>query len=473
VTGCLQREEIFPDTETPGYFNPLYVRENIVVSLDSASANGKNDKDDIVVTPGGPRPKGNVQAVGPGQTVRRMPDGTYSVISEELPKGSEGGADMADEQVLTPGGLRPQSQVHLIEPGAILDGTGGQHRMLDKTGKVLADFGTIAAKPAGRPLMPGNVVKPGSTLVPGALATATAKTPARVPSFGSGWITYASWTNSTGTPVSLFSTKWVVPPAPATQSGQTIFLFNGIQNSTMIYQPVLQWGGSAAGGGNYWAVASWYVDGQGGPAFHSNLVQVSPGTVLTGIMTLTGQSAAGFSYNSEFQGIANTGFPVTNIQELTWCIETLECYGITKCSDYPNTSKTQMYAINMETGKTHPVMTWTPATPVSDCGQHTLIFDEDSDGSGEVDLWYKASPFWTIGFGSIAPGTSQDWWFTWGGNGDAGPQLIQAEPLNASGELATTQIAESQASNGDLTYHATVQNNGSNTIYFQWRGGGR
>jgi hypothetical protein len=346
--------------------------------------------------------------------------------------------------------------------------------MLDASGRVLADFGVIAPRSAGKPLMPGNVVKPPATLprLPG-VATAVAPAPALVPAFGSGWITYASWTNNTGTPVSLFSTRWVVPPAPSTQSGQTIFLFNGIQNSTMIYQPVLQWGGSAAGGGNYWSVASWYVDGQGGPAFHSNLVQVNPGTVLIGVMTLTAQSAQGFSYNCQLQGIANTGFPVQNIQELTWCIETLECYGITKCSDYPATSKTQMYAIDMQTGSTHPVMVWTANDPVTDCGQHTLIFDEDSSGSGEVDLWYSPSPYWVSGFGSIGAGASQDWWFSWGGNGNQGPQLIQAEPLNASGELVTTQIAESLDSSGHLTYHATVQNTGSNTLYFQWRGGGK
>jgi hypothetical protein len=79
---------------------------------------------------------------------------------------------------------------------------------------------------------------------------------------------------------------------------------------------------------------------------------------------------------------------------------------------------------------------------------------------------------WTIGNGTIDAGTSQDWWITFGGNGDAGPQLIQAEPLDASGELATTQIAESLDSNGFLTYYATVTNNGSSTAQFQWRGGG-
>jgi hypothetical protein len=79
---------------------------------------------------------------------------------------------------------------------------------------------------------------------------------------------------------------------------------------------------------------------------------------------------------------------------------------------------------------------------------------------------------WTSGSGTIAPGESQDWWFSWGGNGDVGPQLIQAQPLGMSGELATTQIAESLDSNGHLTYYAVVKNNGSDIVSFQWRGGG-
>jgi hypothetical protein len=79
---------------------------------------------------------------------------------------------------------------------------------------------------------------------------------------------------------------------------------------------------------------------------------------------------------------------------------------------------------------------------------------------------------WTSGSGTIAPGTSQDWWFAFGGNGDVGPQLIQAEPLGASGELVTTQIAESLNTDGYITYNATVRNDGANAVAFQWRGGG-
>ena len=76
----------------------------------------------------------------------------------------------------------------------------------------------------------------------------------------------------------------------------------------MIYPPVLQWGPSAAGGGNYWAVASWYADGQGGQAFYSQLVQVSnPGDILVGIMTLHWPIQEPGSVTTAYsQGIANS-----------------------------------------------------------------------------------------------------------------------------------------------------------------------
>ena len=84
---------------------------------------------------------------------------------------------------------------------------------------------------------------------------------------------------------------------------------------------------------------------------------------------------------------------------------------------------------------------------------------------------------WIVGSGTISPGASQEWSFTWAGDGDVGPQLIQAEPMHgsgelATGELATTQIGESRDITGSLIYHATVENQGSTTTAFQWRGGG-
>jgi len=416
------------------------------------------DPREIVITPAGPRRKDQVHAVRPGQVVRRTAQGTYVLVPEISPEDSRESSVAPEELVLTPGGLRPKSFVHRIEPGTILDGTDGRYRLQHRSGRVVADFGVTPFRPVGRPLMPRNVFFPIAE---------------EIPALGSGWITYAAWSNNTGTPVSRFATNWLVPRAPATQSGQTIFLFNGIQNATMIYQPVLQWGTSAAGGGNFWSVASWYADGQTGQSFHSSLVNVNAGDLLVGVMTLTGQSAAGLSYICEFQGIANTALPIQNIQELTWCCETLEAYSITKCSDYPDTDKTAMAAIDVRTGNTTPAIVWTVSDDVTDCGQHTLRFNDDAGGNGEVDIWYRGGPFWTFGAGTIGPGETQEWWFSWGGVGDVGPQLIQAQPLNASAHLTTTQISEGLDANGHLTYFATVRNDGPNTVHFQWRGGGR
>ena len=207
--------------------------------------------DHPVIAPGGPRPRESVRGVGPEETVVRTGEGILRVVPTAALEEREGSTEMADDLVLTPGGLRPRSQVHLIESGAVIDGTDGRLRKLGPSSEMLADFGVLQRHIADMPLQPGNVAHP---------------EPKATPAFGSGWITFASWTNTTGTPASSFSTTWVIPDPQATQSGQVIFLFPGIQNETMIYQPVLQWGVSAAGGGNYWAVASWYVGGQGGLA---------------------------------------------------------------------------------------------------------------------------------------------------------------------------------------------------------------
>src|SRR5205823_6555965 len=106
--------------------------------------------------------------------------------------------------------------------------------------------------------------------------------------------------------------------------------------SKAILQPVLQWGVSAAGGGPYWSVASWFVDSSG-HAFHTTLVPVSVGDVLVGEMLLTRRSENAFTYVAQFQGIAETSLEIQSADELVWCNETLEAYSITACSDYPDT----------------------------------------------------------------------------------------------------------------------------------------
>jgi hypothetical protein len=278
--------------------------------------------------------------------------------------------------VLTPGGFRSKSFVHAIDAGHALTklDTGELADLELATHKV-----THLAKPPAQQAQFA-VHGPG-----GAPAAQKGPAPGALPN---GWQTYGWW-DSGGKSISYFATEWVVPPAPHTSSGQTVFLFNGIQNTGAgfgILQPVLQWGSSAAGGGAYWAVASWYVTSTG-HAFHSSLVRVNPGTKLEGVMTQTGHSGTSYDYSSTFKGIANTTLTVTKIALLHWANETLECYGLTKCSDMPAATDTAMAAIEIKIGTAHPTLKWTPVNAVTSCKQHTVV-SSNANPNGKVELFY-------------------------------------------------------------------------------------
>jgi hypothetical protein len=322
-----------------------------------------SDEDEIVITPGGPRRKSLVRAVKPGEVVRFDRGGISSVLPDEdlSPLTSGSTTPMSEETlVLTPGGFRPRSLVYQVEAGDALRSAG------DRTLMLIPSKGAIVDVPL-----------------------AAAWSPA-LPALGSGWIAYAFWNNGTGHHLSSFRTTWEVPSEPTTKSGQTIFLFNGIQNygaNFGILQPVLQWGASAAGGGFYWSVASWYVTSNG-QAFHTGLARVNPGEALVGVMTLTGQPGTSFDYLCEFQGIAGTRLPVQNIAELLWLNETLEAYQISKCSDYPASAFTAFHAIDVQMGAGQLTLNWTPVDRVVDCKQHVVV-KSNSATNGEIDIYYR------------------------------------------------------------------------------------
>lgn len=324
----------------------------------------------IVIPPGGPRDRRLVHAVEPGQVVR-MIGSRAAVVPAIHPSRRRVTPDaLPDGYVVTPGGPRHASLVHLV--------SGDQAVRAEREVAHVVDRAT-------------------SQLL---LRVPANDHAAFAPALGSGWIAYAYWNNGTGTPISSFSTTWSVPQEPSTRSGQLIYLFNGIQNygtNFGILQPVLQWGSSPAGGGEYWAVASWYVT-SGGNAYHTAAVKVSPGDVLRGVMRLTktntgpGQPTT-YDYSSEFQGIPNTTLNIQQISELLWCNETLEAYGVTQASDYPDAAETAYRDIDITTGGTNPTVTWTPVSSVSDVGQHAVVISNSSTG-GEVDVFYGSADRW-------------------------------------------------------------------------------
>ena len=287
--------------------------------------------------------------------------------------------------VLTPGGLRPRSLGHTLRPGEHVSLKDGRVRIIESTtGNVVKDLGEIApdANPEGTAAPPAQADK----AVPGLPDT--------------GWIENAQWRNGGADPIVYFTTTWVVPSPPGSDDGQTVYLFNGMQpdNAAHILQPVLQWGPSPAGGGNNWSITNWYADGQGGPFSAKTPISVDPGTVLQGVITCTGQSEVGYNYTCQFIGYPDVDLSVTDVPELTWAYETLECYGpngtnLTQCSDYPSTALTTMYDIEIKTGTpgssgSDATISWQAVATFNDCGQNCVIVSDASPG-GAVDLDYR------------------------------------------------------------------------------------
>jgi len=50
---------------------------------------GSRKEEPVVITPAGPMPKSKVHPVGPGESIRRNPDGTYTVIPKKNSKDGE------------------------------------------------------------------------------------------------------------------------------------------------------------------------------------------------------------------------------------------------------------------------------------------------------------------------------------------------------------------------------------------------
>jgi len=73
----------------------------------------------------------------------------------------------------------------------------------------------------------------------------------------SGWIEASNWSSASA--LGFLSASFSVPSLP-TSTGGTIFFFPGSEpdDGSTILQPVLQYGASASGGGDYWTAASWF-----------------------------------------------------------------------------------------------------------------------------------------------------------------------------------------------------------------------
>jgi hypothetical protein len=299
-----------------------------------------NSQEDMVFTPGGPRPRKKVHMLD---------------VSQE--HGSRG-----DGVVIPPGGPRQRASVHRVASG------------------FSAAFSGLSK------LRLRHVNAPG-------------------PPDAANWITCAGWLNGTGKPITKFTTTWKVPPEPSTVASQLIYLFNGIEpaDGQTIVQPVLQWGDSGPDDdgqnrtGQYWTAACWIVGGSDNSATHTPHIRVNPGDVLIGVVTLVSESAAGFVYSCEFQGLAGAMFLTPSIPELVWCVETLEAYelqgnhippyDLNALSEYPASQSISFENINIITDNPAPNGTWQVQNFVSQFGEHSSVI-VDVSSNGEIVIFF-------------------------------------------------------------------------------------
>lgn len=173
------------------------------------------------------------------------------------------------------------------------------------------------------------------------------------PDIGHAWVEWAEALPRVARQWSALSANWVVPPAPSTSDGQTIYLFPGLAGSTTILQPVLGWNSDFP---NAWGLASWNCC-ESGSVFEAPPIHVSSGDNIYGEVSATctparqscpswnvtaidlstgassamsGTSSFGQSFNQAYAGA-------------------LEVYNVVQCNDYPAGGSVTMNNIQLFT----------------------------------------------------------------------------------------------------------------------------
>jgi len=217
----------------------------------------------------------------------------------------------------------------------------------------------------------------------------------------SGWQVYTYWVGPKN--INSFTGYWNVPAAPDMQ-GQILYLFTGLQNNcggyglcpdnltglisdtTNILQPVLQYGSTPAGGGNFWGIASWYVASFG--TAHTTVSQVAPGDMLYGSMIKTEQPNTWVVYFNDTTNSTVTPTTLTVKNALTAtepdAYVTLETYDIASCGQYPTNAVTKFTQMVIEVGNGVPKNPqWDINTYSSACNEKVVVVN-----SGEVDIYW-------------------------------------------------------------------------------------
>jgi hypothetical protein len=199
------------------------------------------------------------------------------------------------------------------------------------------------------------------------------------------WTARAIWDNTSQYPIERFTTHFRVPPYPRVDSDQTLFIYNVAQpahyRSALL--PVLQYGRSAAGGGNYWAVATWYITA--GFVYHTPLAQVEIAAPLYAAINLThvnhrARFPPTYDYTARFNGIEETVLNLRYSEELKNIALVLQGVNIRTGENYPP-GVTLFYPTDVSLV---PHLKWT----VNDGDRVNVTVDVNTPVNGEITFKY-------------------------------------------------------------------------------------
>ncbi|KAH9484067.1 hypothetical protein JR316_0003547 [Psilocybe cubensis] len=206
-----------------------------------------------------------------------------------------------------------------------------------------------------------------------------------------GDVVFAYFKNDKISPFANFSTIWDVPTPPVNSDGQVLYMYNALVSNEFdaMLQPVLQYGISAAGGGNFWAVSSWYLVNS--DVFYTNLTAVPSNQTLGGFInidniTTTSDAVTTYYYSCLFTGVPGTAMSVSVNKELVYAYEAFGVDSISGPSDLPK-GRTTMRNVNIFTldGKDANAA-WT--TYNNDNATLATVTIVKNGTDGEVDIVY-------------------------------------------------------------------------------------
>jgi hypothetical protein len=194
-----------------------------------------------------------------------------------------------------------------------------------------------------------------------------------------------------GDNIDLEDGYFYVPNAPSVKGG-LIYLFNGIAPAAQnwIIQPVLQYGVGAAGGGNYWAIASWAGGGPTNTYFHSPLETVNAGNLLFGFSEQTaGGSTIDYFIEADDTTTGAYSWLTVSSSGIQWTDAyegVLEVYNVNACDQLPSSGDALFY----DSGVYHGYPAFDHVSP-SFTGS---VFQSGCNDWVYVNNTYNVSPFY-------------------------------------------------------------------------------